>query len=67
MKQIEYYMSKISVNGIVAVSLCTALLFCVTMGQIDLAQSLISGLLGFLSRSVIKEGSNNAESKYKEM
>ena len=60
------YLNKISVNGIVAVSLCTALLFCVCFGMIDLAQSLSSGLLGFLSRSVIKEGAINAEGKYKE-
>lgn len=49
------YIKEISVNGIVAVSLCTALLFCVCFGMIDLAQSLTSGLLGFLSRSVIKD------------
>lgn len=61
------YLNKISVNGIVAVSLCAALLFCVAAGQIDLAQSLASGLLGFLSRSVIREKSTNAESQYKEM
>ena len=61
------FVNKISVNGIVAVSLCTALLFCVCFGLIDLAQSLTSGLLGFLSRSVIKEGVVNAASKYKEM
>lgn len=45
---------KISVNGFVAVSLCVALLVCISFGQLDLAQSLVSGLLGFLSRSVIK-------------
>ena len=41
------FINRISVNGVVAVSLC--------FGMIDLAQSLSSGLLGFLSRSVIKE------------
>ena len=49
------FINKISVNGIVAVALCAALLICVTMGQIDLAQSLTSGLLGFLSRSIVKD------------
>lgn len=60
------FIKKISVNGVVAVSLCAALLICVCFGMIDLAQSLSSGLLGFLSRSVIKEGSINAKSEYKE-
>ena len=60
------YLNKISVNGVVAVSLCAALLICVCFGMIDLAQSLSSGLLGFLSRSVIKEGVVNAKSEYKE-
>lgn len=45
---------RISINGFVAVSLCIALLVCISIGQLDLAQSLVSGLLGFLSRSVIK-------------
>ena len=49
------FINRISVNGVVAVSLCAALLICVTAGQIDLAQSLSSGLLGFLSRSAVKE------------
>lgn len=49
------FINKISVNGVVAVSLCAALLICVCFGMIDLAQSLTSGLLGFLSRSVIKD------------
>ena len=43
-------LKKISVNGIVSVSLCIALLICISFGQIDLSQSLASGLLGFLSR-----------------
>lgn len=47
-------LKKISVNGIVSVSLCIALLVCIFAGQIDLAQSLVSGLLGFLSRNVVK-------------
>ena len=42
-------LKKISVNGIVSVSLCIALLICISFGQIDLAQSLVSGLLGFLT------------------
>nr|DAH99904.1 MAG TPA: hypothetical protein [Caudoviricetes sp.] len=49
------FINKISVNGVVAVSLCAALLICVCCGMIDLAQSLTSGLLGFLSRSIVKE------------
>ena len=60
------FVNRISVNGVVAVSLCAALLICVCFGMIDLAQSLTSGLLGFLSRSVIKEGVVNAKSEYKE-
>lgn len=48
-------LERISVNGIVAFSLCLALLICVAYGQIDLANCLVSGLLGFLSRNVIKE------------
>jgi len=44
----------ISVNGIVAVSLCASLLVCLIVGQTDLAQSLAIGLLGFLSKSAIK-------------
>jgi len=54
MEKFKKVIEKISVNGIVALSLCIALLFCVTAGQNDLAQSLASGLLGFLSRSVIR-------------
>ncbi len=54
MGKIVKYLSTISVNGIVACSLCSALLICVFNGNMDLAQSLASGLLGFLSRSVIK-------------
>lgn len=50
----KQFVKKISVNGIVAVSLCLALLICIFTYQIDLAQSLVSGLLGFLSRNVIK-------------
>ena len=48
-------LERISVNGVVAFSLCLALLFCIFAGQIDLANCLVSGLLGFLSRNVIKE------------
>ena len=47
-------LKRMSVNGIVAVSLCFALLICIFTYQIDLAQSLVSGLLGFLSRNVVK-------------
>lgn len=48
------WIQHISVNGIVAVSLCASLLSCLMLGQTELAQNLSAGLLGFLSRSAIK-------------
>lgn len=47
-------LSNLSVNGVVACSLCAALLVCVFTGDMELSRSLASGLLGFLSRSAIK-------------
>ena len=48
------FIKEISVNGIVAVALCAALLIAVCVGQMDMSQSLAIGLLGFLSKSAIK-------------
>lgn len=54
MEKLNNLLGILSVNGIVACSLCVALLICVFNGNLELSQSLVSGLLGFLSRSVIK-------------
>ena len=48
------YIREVTVNGIVAVALCAALLISVCVGQMDMSQSLAIGLLGFLSKSAIK-------------
>lgn len=48
------YIKEVTVNGIVAVALCAALLISVCAGYFDMSQSLAIGLLGFLSKSAIK-------------